>query len=190
MFQRRIAFKNSISFYYVKYENEINLKYKNDTKTLNLYLNRSKINLTNYLLFNSLKYIKYNEAINIYEEEILNNQINDVTKIILLFFPFILKSNKIKFSKEHSLKEHFNWDNLEFTEFKDEKLSTLIKDFFINYVEVKPKINIHRREMMNYLEAFLYLYTENEKINEADKKDFLLLHYFRPFIRPEEYFYF
>lgn len=190
MYQKRIQFKNNISFYFVKYENEINLKYKNDTKMLNLYLNRSRINYNNFLLFNSLKYIKYNDAINLYKEEILNKEINDVTKIILLFFPFILKSNKIKISKEHLQLDYFDWHKLKFIDYEDEKLNNLIKDFFINYAEVKPKINIHRREMMNYLEAFLHIYTENEKISQAERKEVLLLHYFRPFIRPEEYFSF
>ena len=152
-----------------------------------------EINLSNYLFFNDLQYIKYKPAIHIYKQNIINQKkVNDITRIILLFFPHLIRSNSLKLNDSHKNLEYFDYSKLKFeNELSESKreLEVTIKDFFFHYnnLESERKFKFHRREMINYLESFLVEYSQNEKVTEEEKRTGMIYHNFRTFLKPEEY---
>jgi hypothetical protein len=192
--QLRIHFKKLIHINSSSYELKVREKFRNNPKEIDNCLKKMKINLNNYLFYSSLYWKRYRDAINLYNSVIKDTKVynNDVMRIMLLFFPHFLKSNDME-DEINSNNVYFNPIDLNFDDKSQLELNSTIKSFFINYKELKENKNFefHRQEMFSYLDSFLDLYTvnENNEIKEIEKKEFMLLHYFRPFIRPEEFFF-
>jgi hypothetical protein len=188
----RIHFRKTILLSSANYELKAQEKYKNLQPVANKLIQKMHINLKNYLFYNNLSFLKYREAIEIYNNDFIDkkNEINDVTRIILLFFPHLLKSTNLH--KQIQMYEYFNFNNFIFEDKSQKELESTIKEFFFHYKRMS-EINgfmFHRREMIIYLESFLLQYTSKEinEMKEEEIQDMFLLHYFRPFLVPEDYF--
>jgi hypothetical protein len=165
---------------------------------LNFCLARLKSNVNSYLFLNSIQWKKYNQAI-IQYSKIKDNDIDNKMKIILLFFPYLLKSHHHRIidiePDKKKISMRFDEENFVLSNNEGIDINTLkyieneIKLFFKNYKVLEIENNtFHRDIMYSYLEAFLFLLTKNEMINDEEKKEFFLLHHFRPFLTPEKYF--
>jgi hypothetical protein len=207
--QIRIHFRKNILLYSSNYELRAFDKFKKNPKIANDLIKSMQLNLKNYLFFHSLCFLKYREAIDLYNKEFLSaikdksyekSKINDVTRIILLFFPHILKSSNLH--KQVSDIENFDYKNFNLednstpkrnsTQNSQDDLETTIRNFFEHYEILNKERGFlfHRREMIFYMESFLINYTANEtkKMTDEERNDMFLLHYFRPFLKPEDYF--
>jgi hypothetical protein len=191
----RIQFRKNIELYFASYEKELQYKFFSNKKIIEDYSKRASLNKSNYLFLNNLMFLKYRDAIEHYKTQIFPSKgknVDDITKIILLFFPHIIKSYKLELTEEYKSLDYFKPENLKFDTCNNNQLllEKEIKHFFFNYeVLVKNEFLFHRREMIIYLENFLNIYTEEEinYITADDRKTFMLFHHFRPFIRPEDF---
>jgi len=205
--QIRIQFRKNILLYSSNYELRVYEKFKKHPNIANDLRKSMQLNLKNYLFFNNLCYLKYREAIELYNKEFLStikeknydkSKINDVTKIILLFFPHILRSINLHQQVEEMENLHYrnfyleDILNSERNSIQNSELETTILNFFKHYEMLNKEtgFQFHRREMIFYMESFLINYTayEIEIIKDQEKTDMFLLHYFRPFLKPEDYF--
>lgn len=191
----RIQFRNNLELYFASYEKEIQNKFSTKSKIIEDYMRRAYINKSNYLFLNNLMFLNYRDAIELYKTQIFpfkEKNVNDITKIILLFFPFIIKSYQMELNQDHKNLDFFNPKFLKFDTSNSNKilLEKEIKQFFLNYeVLTKKNFLFHRREMIIYLESYLNMYTDEEikYITQEERKNYMLFHHFRPFIRPEDY---
>jgi hypothetical protein len=199
-FSVRVEFRNKIHIHFACYEEKINIFGKNSEFLSNL-TKSAKLNFNNYLLFNHLQWKNYSKAISHYKTEFapLDSYKNDITKIICLFMPYLLKSVKMDDPTIIDLNNPiFDHNKLKFINKKNDDLENMNREFFYNYTQLElgnhieniPKFQFHRREMENYMEIFLNLYTQDEvdQISNFEKTNLMLFHYFRPYIRPEEYY--
>ena len=192
----RIHFRKTILLSTCNYELRAYEKFRNNQATAIKLIKSMQINLKNYLFFNNLSFLNYRDAIEIYNKEFCNSgntpsdKVNDVTKIILLFFPHILRSANLHSQIIES--STLNFENLQFEDKTQIQLQSDIKDFFLHYENLKKNKGFvfHRKEMLFYLESFLISYTafETRMMKDEEIKDMFLLHYFRPFLKPEDYF--
>lgn len=191
----RIQFRNNLELYFASYEKEIQNKFSTKSKIIEDYMRRASINKSNYLFLNNLMFLNYRDAIELYKTQIFpfkEKNVNDITKIILLFFPFIIKSYQMELNQDHKNLDYFNPKFLKFNTSNSNKilLEKEIKQFFLNYEDLtKNNFLFHRREMIIYLENYLNKYTDEEIkcITQEERKNYMLFHHFRPFIRPEDY---
>jgi hypothetical protein len=185
--QIRIHFRNFVKMHMVKYEGNLMYKYRNNNNLVQNKISKMNQNYINYKLFDYLSQHQYSKVLEVYSNEIFQSKDqsikgDDNTKIILLFLPHLLKSNKIMLSQEQISLPHFQPNNLKIS---DLNLKNLIKDFFENYSKMNIKgFMFHRREMLVYMETFLYMNTEKEE-NSLSELCFNNLDCFRIFLRPE-----
>ncbi len=194
----RIEFRNKIQLNFASYESKVIEKYGRKLGRINL--DKAYINLFNFELYDSLRTIDYKKSIELVHNLEMNDKIdnkndkiftNDITTILLLFLPYLIRSHKYILinQNEYSINSiNSNNSKYKFTTNKKD-LQTKIKSFFINYN--KSNFELHRLEMLNYLEIFLNLYSADEEsmIKQEEINSNLLYHYFRPFILPELYTY-
>lgn len=190
--QIRIHFKNYIHVNVCQYENSLKNKIKNQ-ETLKQHLYKMNNNYNNYLFFINLYNRKYTKVIELFKYndyfiqnlKNINSSNNDIFKIILLFTPHLLNSNNIISVYDRKPLEK----DFPFILSQNKDLESKIQNFIKNYKEMETKgFKFLHREFFNYLEIFLNLYTESENIRPDEIKNNLVLHYFKPFIRPELYF--
>lgn len=186
----RISFRNRVEYYVAKCEREIESKFVSNQKSCQHKIRQVHINLTNFFFLDYLINIKYPKALKIYEEKIYVNDYliaNDITRIILLFFPFLIKSHQIYLNSEHLSLDHFNSDKLVFRDSRNLDLNYKIQDFFKYYKELEEdNFVFHRREMLIYMDSFLYSYCKSlEGTNEKNSQS---LENFLIFLRPELFF--
>jgi hypothetical protein len=178
----RIKFKNTLELSSSLYEVKVIARYGANSKISNDMVNRMKINKENFLMLNDIHFIRYKKAIELYNSSVVNNpNTDDVRKAILLFFPFLLKCVKM----DEMIKP------VVLNEFTDKKIGKQIFDFIENYRQLEIRgLLMHRKEIFMFLEVYLNMLTINEieRITFQEKRDLLLFHYFRPFLRPELYF--
>jgi hypothetical protein len=178
----RRNFRNTIDIRYSLYENKVTAKFGESNQTTHNLLIKSSINKENYLFYKAIEYIRYKKAIDMYQNTIISNpNVNDVRKTLILFFPYLLKS--INFDERIVPLKPDGFTNI--------AIGNKITEFIENYKELEKRgMLLHRLEMFYLLEVFLNMLTVDEetRMTSLEKKDYLLFHYFRPFIRPELYF--
>jgi hypothetical protein len=185
--QLRLYFRSHIKLIMTRYEREIINKYRSDISSAEKKISKMNQNYINYLLYDYLKGNKYSKAIDLYCKKIFQEKDktiigDDNTKIILLFLPHLIQSNRMILSEEQKSLPHFRPNNLKTS---NNMLQEQIKQFFHNYSKIKLKgFLFHRKEMQVYLESFLIINTENE-IKIFSRDEFNNLDCFKIFLRPE-----
>jgi hypothetical protein len=178
----RRKFKQNLDLSTSLYENKIRSQFGENNQKSKELIFRMNVNKENYLLLNHIDWIFYKKAIELYNTTIIKDlNTDDVRKTIVLFFPYFLKSIK---SENLIQKANIN-------EFRNKAVGKQIHQFIVNYNQLEQRdLILHRREMFLFLEFFLHLLTLDEvgQIALNEKKEYMVFHYFRPFLRPELYF--
>ena len=183
----RIEFRKNIEITSIQYETKILKKYS--SQDVKEYMKKMQINKNNYIFFNYIQWKNYVYSLNFYRDNFYNKNIenNEILKIILLFYPYLLKSVTGLYD---CIKDD---DNIKLENFslKDKELQNDIINFINVYKQFESSGKMfHRDNLFNYMEIFLNIYVlpEIEIINNNEKQNLILYHYFRPFLRPELYF--
>lgn len=183
-------FRKNLDLYKARYEGDLEYKFSSNPKLKESLIKKMQQNCTNFILYDHLFNKNYRKAIQLYSTEIYPSNIflgNDITRIILLFFPFIIKSNEIYLTPEQSSLNHFNFENFSFKDCQNISLEKNIKDFFNNYKKLETtNFFFNRQELLRYMESFLYVYCQ--KAEEKIEKPKFRLDNFLLFLRPELYF--
>lgn len=60
---------------------------------------------------------------------------------------------------------------------------------FMETIKKEKRFDMHRREVFLFLQSFLTIYAnhDKDKITDEEKKYLFYFHYFRPFLKPEDY---
>ena len=186
----RIHFNKTLPLIEKIYEVKLKKLYLDENK-IQEFIKIKNLNYNNYMLYNNIEFKFYEKAIMHYYKHVKKLEENDNTNIILLFFPEYLKS--VNLQNELDL-ENQKFDYKKFSIINPNKvhIEKEIKNFFENYYSLNKKYGFvfNRGEMFNYMELFLneYNYDDYNLITGLEKKDFVCLHYFSCFLRPEIFY--
>lgn len=188
--QTRIHFYRTLPLLESNFEFNIKKLYQ-DKKKQHELIERKNLNSMNYNFYKFIEFKFYEKSLKLYYQNIKDLKENDNTNIILLFFPELLKSANLHIELDcNNIK--FSYKDFKIIDTKKSFVEKDIKSFFQSYNNLKNKYNFtfNREEMFRYLEIFLNIYNNQdyELYSEREKKYKACLHYFSPYLRPENFY--